>query len=145
MLSVWSALTETQHNYILLAIPVVLFALDFITKSGHGISSDTSGPDLALVGIGIDASALVLSVTDANLAAKDRAYLLLLIVMLLAHFAMWAAALWCVAHAGKNAFSWVAFSRTISMRGPLILSSYFLGFGTVYLSLIAVLQRVLTG
>ena len=134
MLTVWQSLTESQHNVVVLALPLVLFLMDFIAKTGLKVPTETAGPDLALVGIGLDVSALMLAATVSAgaSAAGERDYVVLLIVLLVVHLTRWLGALRCVSP-----------SVATRWRGLPVIGSYLLGFIVVYSSLITVIQHAL--
>jgi hypothetical protein len=88
VLSLWLVLTESQHNAIILALPVLLFAIDFMFKTGLKIPTETAGPDLALVGVGLDISAIMLTTATPDVSAPEAQYLTLLVVLWLIHFAL---------------------------------------------------------
>jgi hypothetical protein len=135
VLTVWQSLTESQHNVVVLALPLVLFLMDFIAKTGLKVPTETAGPDLALVGIGLDISALMLvaTVSVGVPAGGERDYVVLLIALLVVHLTMWLSALRCVSP-----------SVAARWRGLPVIGSHLLGFIVIYSSLITVIQHALS-
>jgi hypothetical protein len=47
MLTLWQSLSQEQRNFIVLAVPFILFCIDLGIKALSGISTDTAGVEIA--------------------------------------------------------------------------------------------------